>query len=130
MNGKCLLDTNIIISLFKNEKEIVEKIKSFARVFISVTVIGELFYGAFKSQQIEKNLENIAALLSGSDILKIDNNIAREYGEIKAILKKKGKPIPENDIWVAAAAKRHDLTLISKDAHFNEVDELDFSLIA
>ncbi len=46
------------------------------------------------------------------------------YGEIKDRLRKKGRPIPENDIWIAAIAFQHDLILISRDEHFREVEDL------
>ena len=46
------------------------------------------------------------------------------YGEIKNSLKEKGKPIPENDIWIAAIAKEHNLVLITKDKHFKLVDDI------
>ena len=46
------------------------------------------------------------------------------YGTIKAALRKKGKPIPENDIWIAAIASQHNLTIVTRDKHFKEVDGL------
>ena len=53
-----------------------------------------------------------------------DVAVAREYGVLKRRLKEKGRPLPENDIWIAAAAKRHGMTLVTRDRHFEEVDEL------
>jgi tRNA(fMet)-specific endonuclease VapC len=55
-------------------------------------------------------------------VLEIDNITAEFFGEITAALYKKGKPIPTNDIWIAATAKQHNLKLISRDKHFTEVD--------
>jgi tRNA(fMet)-specific endonuclease VapC len=49
---------------------------------------------------------------------------SREYGRIKHLLLKKGKPIPENDIWVAAHAIEYDLTLVTRDEHFKNIDDL------
>jgi tRNA(fMet)-specific endonuclease VapC len=46
------------------------------------------------------------------------------YGEIKSSLRQKGKPIPDNDIWIAASARQHSLTLVTRDAHFDEIDDL------
>jgi tRNA(fMet)-specific endonuclease VapC len=56
----------------------------------------------------------------------IDCNVATalKYGDMKTALKAKGRPIPENDIWIAATALQHGLTLVSRDAHFNEVEEI------
>ena len=48
---------------------------------------------------------------------------ARHYGIIKSQLKKKGRPIPENDVWIAAIAKEYDLTLVTRDDHFSYIGE-------
>lgn len=124
MNGKYLLDTNTVIAFLRNDEEIVEKITEQAEVYVPVTVVGELYFGAFKSKKQEENLRKISNLLE--DIIVLDNNVqtARIYGEIKNQLKEKGKPIPENDIWIASIAKQYDLTLITNDLHFKEIDDL------
>jgi len=57
-------------------------------------------------------------------LLPHDLNTAEEYGGIKAELKRRGRPIPENDIWIAASARRHDAILVSSDRHFDEVEGL------
>ncbi len=57
-------------------------------------------------------------------MLLIDEETAVVYGSIKASLRKKGKPIPENDIWIASIAKRYHLTVITKDKHFKEIEGL------
>lgn len=54
-----------------------------------------------------------------------DEATARMYGEVKAALRKKGRPIPENDVWIAALARQYDLRLISRDKHFATVENLD-----
>ena len=121
MNGKHLLDTNIIIGLLQNDKKIVNYIESCPKVLISSTVLGELYYGAFKSARTEKNCATISQLLTNISVLNINKSTARFYGQIKNQLKKLGKPIPENDIWIAASAMQYDLTLVSNDAHFSSI---------
>jgi tRNA(fMet)-specific endonuclease VapC len=54
-------------------------------------------------------------------VLPCDATTARLYGEIKASLRSKGRPIPENDIWNAAVAQQHGLSLVTRDEHFNNV---------
>ncbi len=49
---------------------------------------------------------------------------ALNYGQIKNELRSKGKPIPENDVWIAALAIQHGLTLLSRDPHFQNVSNL------
>ncbi|MCP4214816.1 MAG: type II toxin-antitoxin system VapC family toxin [bacterium] len=124
MNGKFLLDTNAVISYLADEPETLKVINELEEIFVPVTVIGELYFGAFKSRQVEKNLQVIADFLV--DIPVLGNNIdtGRIYGQIKNKLKKKGKPIPENDIWIAATALQLDLTVVTKDAHFKNIDNL------
>jgi tRNA(fMet)-specific endonuclease VapC len=57
-------------------------------------------------------------------ILSSDDHTALFYGEIKAGLKKKGKPVPENDIWISVIALQYDLTLVTRDKHFETIDGL------
>jgi tRNA(fMet)-specific endonuclease VapC len=61
--------------------------------YIPVTVIGELYFGAFKSKKVEENIQNISNLLESIPILGNSVNTARIYGEIKNQLKEKGRPI-------------------------------------
>jgi tRNA(fMet)-specific endonuclease VapC len=56
--------------------------------------------------------------------LECDATTANYYGQIKKELKEKGNPIPENDIWIAAIAKQHELELVSRDKHFEKIDNL------
>ncbi len=126
MNGKdYLLDTNIVIGLFANELSITEKIKSLSgSVFIPSIVIGELFYGAEQSTRKEENKKKIEELAEASLVLECDTDTARFYGKVKSHLKIKGTPIPENDIWIAALAEQHKLTLATRDKHFAHVETI------
>jgi len=125
MSGRVLLDTNIVIALFADEAPIKEHLAKIEEVFIPNVVIGELFYGAHKSARSKENIARIEDLASSSVILGCDTETARIYGEIKNALRIKGHPIPENDIWIAAIAVQHNLTLISRDAHFSEIEKLE-----
>ena len=122
--NKILLDTNIISALFKGEEGIADKIDRADNVYIPAIVVGEHYYGSMKSLHIEKNIQNVEELIERYPVLKVDQKTAKEYGTIKAELKKKGKPIPENDIWIAAIAKQYDLVLITRDNHFDEIDTI------
>lgn len=94
-----------------NDTNIVEKIKKASRVAIPVTIIGELYYGAYNSTKVEANVLKVEQLSQDTEILTSNTGTDTHYGQIKRLLKKKGKPIPENDIWIAASAKQHQLTL-------------------
>ena len=125
MSGKCLLDTNIVIALFANETAVKDNLAKTDEVFVSSVVIGELCYGAQKSRRAKENLSRIDDFASSSLVLGCDTETARVYGEIKNSLRLKGRPLPENDIWIAAIAVQHNLTLVSRDAHFSEIENLE-----
>lgn len=124
MNGRYLLDTNIIIRLFTGDKAILNWLEKAPEIYISSIVLGELFYGAQKSANVESNTLKIIEFSSYSTILPCDGETAKHYGEIKNQLKKKGRPIPENDIWIGAIARQHSLTLVSGDLHFKEIESI------
>ncbi len=124
MSGRYLLDTNIIIALFADETAVKDRLAQVNEVFLPTIAIGELCYGAKKSGRTEANLARIDELVVSSTVLGCDVNTARQYGEVKHKLRLKGRPLPENDIWIAALALQYGLILVTRDAHFQEVDEL------
>ena len=124
MSGRYLLDTNIIIALFAEEVSVKTRLAQAAEVFVSSVAIGELCFGARKSGRVQENLARIDEFAANNVVLGCDIETAQRYGEIKNALQRKGRPIPENDMWIAAIALQHDLVLITRDAHFNEVDGL------
>ena len=124
MNGKYLLDTNIVIALFAEDHSVLKHISRAREIFIPYTVVGELFFGAFKSTRPKENSKRIENFASVNTILVCDIGTSREYGRIKNLLLKKGRPIPENDVWIAALAIEHDLTLVTRDEHFMNIDVL------
>jgi tRNA(fMet)-specific endonuclease VapC len=124
MTGKVLLDTNIVIALFADEASVKQQLAIVGEIFIPSIVLGELYYGARKSARAEQNIARIDEFAAGNTVLLCDTTTARQYGVIKAQLRVKGKPIPENDIWIAAIAEQHQLTLVTRDSHFQHVDGL------
>ncbi len=124
MSGRYLLDTNIIIALFADDAAVKEQLAQADEVFASSIAIGELCFGAYKSGRIKENRARIDDYAGNNVVLGCDIGTAYHYGEIKHALQRKGRPIPENDVWIAAVALQHDLTLISRDTHFKEIDDL------
>lgn len=123
MPGKVLLDTNVIIAFFSSEKAVTQHVSQ-SELFVSATVLGELHYGARKSAHSAANQARIEEFASSVSVLNCDAETARRYGEIKDRLRSKGRPIPENDIWIVACAMQHDLPLPTRDEHFKDVDGL------
>jgi len=124
MNGKYLLDTNIVIALLAKDTNVIGQIERGGKIFIPSIVIGELYYGAEKSSKTEENKAVIEKFASDNAILNCTKETARYYGDVKNILRKKGRPIPENDIWISALAIQHKLSLVTRDRHFKEVNGL------
>ena len=124
MSGRFLLDTNIVIALFAEEEAVMDRLADASEVFVSSIVLGELYYGAQKSARVEENSARIGEFAAASSVLVCDAETASAYGQVKNQLRGKGKPIPENDLWIAAVAVQNGLTLATRDGHFGEVDGL------
>ncbi|MDX1925273.1 MAG: type II toxin-antitoxin system VapC family toxin [Pirellulaceae bacterium] len=122
MSGSYLLDTNFVISILNGSQPAIRDISDADAYYVSSTVVGELYYGAFKSTHVNQNLEKIGRFLDCISSLPCDAGTSQIYGSIKAALMRKGKPIPENDLWIAATALQHSLTLATFDAHFGIID--------
>jgi tRNA(fMet)-specific endonuclease VapC len=124
-SGRVLLDTNIVIALLAGEQAVVERVRATAAVYVPVVALGELYYGARKSARTAENLERVAAFARAAAVLACDSETALVYGEVKAALRSLGKPIPENDLWIAAIARQHALLLVTRDEHFSIVPGLE-----
>ncbi len=110
MAGNCLLDTNIFVAFNAGDTDVVKRV-AIETVFLSAVVLGELYFGAFKAARRDENLERVDDLAARVPVIAIDAGTAPRDGEVKEGLKRRGRPIPENDIWIAAMALHHDLSL-------------------
>ncbi len=124
MSGGFLLDTNVVIGILERDNSVTNRFTSLMRLFLPCIAMGELFYGARNSSRVQHNLARLAELSKALPVLPCDVGTAEAYGKLKAELRKKGRPIPENDIWIAAIAEQKELTLITRDAHFQELASL------
>ena len=123
-NGNYLLDTNIVIKMLVGDIAIQEKMQNGNNLFLTSPVVGELYYGAQKSGKVTENLHRINIFVEEHIFLPCDLETAQWYGIIRNQLRRKGRPIPNNDIWISALAMQHNLILVTRDSHFNEVESL------
>ncbi len=123
MTQTYLLDTNILVAYQNGEEAVAGRIEAQAVVTTSI-VLGELYFGAFKSVRVGANLSRVETTRLLLSVLSCDEETSKIYGDVKNQLRAKGRPIPDNDIWIAATALQHDLVLASRDAHFGSVDGL------
>ena len=112
------------MDLLRGDQTVAEKIRECDEIFTSVVVIGELLYGALHSANSEANLRVVADFASSITALPTDRRTAEAYARMKQGLRAKGRPIPDNDLWVAAVAVQHGLSLVARDTHFDHIDEL------
>ena len=124
MSGRYLLDSNAVISLFANDQNVVSLIASASECHLPVIVLGELLYGARKSNRVSENIQRILDFQQSINLLVCDDQTANSYSDVKNLLRLQGRPIPENDIWIAALARQYQYTLVSRDGHFQEVEQL------
>lgn len=124
MSGRVAIDTNIAIKLLNGDETIDHCLSEYSEICLPVIVVGELVFGALNSKRADQNLVRHKKLIQKVTILEISETTANTYAKTRLVLKKKGKPIPENDLWIASLCIEHKLPLISDDGHFKEVENL------
>jgi tRNA(fMet)-specific endonuclease VapC len=129
---KLVLDTNIYCDFAEGEPDVIDAIATYGQfVFIPSVVLGELLFGFMKGtkQQFnEKKLHQIVNRLK-IEIIDINADVARKYATICLSLQKKGTKIPLNDVWVAACCMEVGGTLLTRDKHFEYVDQIDTMML-
>ena len=93
-------------------------------MYLSPIVLAELYFGAYRSASPQKHISKILIAVWDSKLLAIDGITSDLFVKIKLALFAKGKPIPENDIWIAASTLQYDLPLFTLDKHFDEIEGL------
>ena len=123
---KVLLDTNAYVELRRGNPAVAELVRSAERVLFSAIVAGELLYGFQNGKRFQQNLRELSAFLDSPFVTFLDANLvtADRFGRIAAALRKKGRPLPTNDIWIAAHALETGADLVSFDQHFEHIDGL------
>ena len=119
MQVQYLLDTNICIYIIKYQPEIVrqyfEKHLPHRNILISVITLGELRFGAEKSQNKAKALGVIDELVSIIPVIELDENVAEHYAQIRKDLTSKGQIIGNNDLWLAAHARANNWVMVTNN---------------
>jgi tRNA(fMet)-specific endonuclease VapC len=121
-----LIDTNGYVAFKRGEPSILEVIKYAEVLAISPIVIGELLSGFECGNRIKKNRDELQQFLESSRIknFSINSDTANFYSQIYSSLRNKGKPIPSNDMWIAAQALENGCMLCTYDKHFKVIDGL------
>ncbi|MDE0037226.1 MAG: type II toxin-antitoxin system VapC family toxin [Gammaproteobacteria bacterium] len=123
---KILLDSNAYSLWKRGQAHVAELIRSSGEVLMPIVVVGELLYGFRYGSRGEDNVRELHLFLGNSrvDVVATTMTTADRYARIASALRAKGRPIPTNDIWIAAHAMETGADLVSSDQHFAVVDGL------
>ncbi len=118
---KLLLDTSAYSALMRGHKEVAHRVRSAESVYFSSIVAGELLYGFRHGTRFLQNRTQLEAFLASPFVhfLSVTFTTSDRFGLIAADLRKRGTPLPSNDIWIAAHALESGADLVSFDQHFN-----------
>ena len=121
-----LLDTNAYTAFMLGAAEVVDVVAHAEKLFLNSIVLGELLGGFAAGTREPKNRAELARFLDSPrvEILPVTGETADSYALIHVGLRRKGQPIPTNDLWIAASALEHGAALLTRDAHFSQIDGL------
>jgi tRNA(fMet)-specific endonuclease VapC len=121
-----LLDTNAYTAFMLGAAEVVDVVAHADKLYLNSIVLGELLGGFAAGTREPKNRAELARFLDSPriEILPVTAETADSYALIYAGLRRRGQPIPTNDLWIAASALEHGAALLTRDAHFSHIDGL------
>jgi tRNA(fMet)-specific endonuclease VapC len=119
-----ILDTNALSAAADDDPAVTAILADAEQVAIPVIALGEYRYGIAQSRNHASYESWLTGLLRDCMVLDVNQQTTQYYAEITLDLKRKGKPIPTNDIWIAALCRQHSLALLSRDRHFDRVAKL------
>lgn len=121
---KVLLDTNAYSAMMRGHGEVARLVRDAEQVVLSAVVIGELLFGFRLGTRLRKNMQELETFLGNPYVTAavVTRTTADRFARIAASLRAKGRPIPTNDIWVAAHAMETGAELLSFDSHFEAVE--------
>jgi tRNA(fMet)-specific endonuclease VapC len=124
--SRLLLDTTAYSAMRRGDQRLVAPIQEASEIFLTSVVIGELLYGFVGGKLEEQNRRLLREFLESERVrvVAIDEETAERYAVIRDYLRRRGTPIPTNDLWIAASAAQHGLRLLCLDKHFKEVPQV------
>ena len=116
-----ILDTNALSAAADGDQGVLEVVAEAEQIAVPVIVLGEYRLGIAQSRRHKDYEEWLRAWVAAVTVLDVDQETTYQYARIGLELKKIGKPIPSNDLWIAASCRQHSLPLLSRDRHFDFV---------
>ena len=121
---RVLLDSNAYSQLMRGREQVSRIVRGAEEVLLSAVVLGELMYGFRHGSRYERNARAMRTFLDNPyvSLVPVGETTADRYSRIAASLRAKGRPIPTNDVWIAAHAMETGADLVSADRHYEHVD--------
>lgn len=116
-----ILDTNALSAAADDDPSLISILARSEQVAIPAIVLGEYRYGIAQSRHRTAYENWLAELLNDCLVLDVNEPTTHHYADITLELKRIGKPIPTNDLWIAALCRQHSLPLLSRNRHFDLV---------
>jgi len=125
---KLVLDTNIYCDYAEGLPDVVDAIATYGQsILIPSVVLGELFFGFMKGSRQQFNEKKLRQVMNRLkiEIIDVNTDVARKYATIYLSLQKRGMKIPINDVWIAACCMEVGGTLLTRDKHFDLLDQIE-----
>jgi tRNA(fMet)-specific endonuclease VapC len=120
-----ILDTDHCVAVLRGRLDVGSRVAPDIPLYVTAITVGELTYGAYKSERPADNLAQVNTLLDGVTTLLFDLAAARRCGMIKDLLRRAGTPVAEPDLQIASIALQHGLPLATHSSgHFDRVPGL------
>jgi tRNA(fMet)-specific endonuclease VapC len=124
MSGKVALDTSVAVRFLNGDEAIVSRVLALPEVILPTVAVGELLFGAANSKRSLQNLPRYIEFIDACIVFPLERETTTVYAQTRLALKRKGRPIPMNDVWIAAQCLQQSWVLVTDDTDFDYVDGL------
>lgn len=119
-----ILDTNALSALARKDRDLLARLGDVRRLAVTLISLGEYEYGIAHSRLKDELRDWLQAFLKRAEVFCPDLGTLPHYARVRSELRNAGTPIPANDCWIAALVRQHGMPLLSRDQHFDLVDEI------
>lgn len=124
MSGEIALDTSVAVRFLNGDTTVTNKVLALPEIFLPTIVVRELLFGAENSTRPLKNLPRYLEFITVCVTVPVGKETAAVYARTRLMLKRKGRPIPMNDVWISAQCLEHGWVLVTDDTDFDCIDDL------
>jgi predicted nucleic acid-binding protein len=119
-----ILDTNALSAVADGDSKVESVLREATSVAVPVIVLGEFRYGIRQSRARVRYERWLVESIPNYQVLAVDEETAERYAQVRDELRRAGRPVPANDLWIAALARQHALPLLTRDQHFDHIPGL------